>query len=171
MTDPISIGVGQSSMEGLSPGKMAPSELDFKQQLGEAPGADVVKFKEAMFKAPGMEAAELGQQGNKVQGSPFDIQSNRIRRNLGDLSNKRPRVDSSGLGDRLAQGITNIMKVNHSQEAQLMEKLNANGDKGWSAADAIQVQFMVGNLQLMTEIFSKGVNKTVQGMQQAARNQ
>jgi len=142
------------------PGGIEPTQTKGMGNVGEASEGDVAKFQESMGQTEG---AQGKQPADTVQGSPFDMQANRIT----DSS----QAQNPSLGQELVGDMKKMMNVGKAQEKAIMDKFNQVGDKGWSPADAMQFQYMAGEMQLMTEIVSKGVNKTVQAVQQLARNQ
>lgn len=156
MSNGITIGAGAGA-GGIDPMKK-PAGIE---SMGAANQGDVSKF-QSSFSGAGQSANTTG----TVQaGSPFDIQANRITGSPSSTS-----TSGSGMGKELLEGVSKMMHADKSQSDYLRDKLKASGGK-MDTAQALEFQYVAGNINIMTEIVSKGVNKVVQAVQTVVKNQ
>lgn len=150
----ISVG-GAGGAGGVDPMKQVKS-LD---NLGQASKSDVAAFQDQMG------GGQPSNMGGVQPGGPFEIQSNRITDGLSVKSKE------GGIGNAVLKDVGNLLNAGKAQGNELKAKLDQMGKGNWGPADAMEFQYMAGEMNLMTEVVSKGVNKVVQAAQTVIKNQ
>ena len=150
---------------GVGPGGVEPTKgVKGLSDVGEASKGDVAKFAES-FGDKGTPGA--GAESTLQPGGPFDMQDNRMTQGpAGAAEAGKPSLGQEIMGD-----IGKVMDAGKAQQQAITDKFEQIGDKGWSTGDAMELQYLAGEMQLLTEIVSKGVNKTVQAVQSLVKNQ
>lgn len=150
------------SVEGISIGAPGgagePKPTKGISELGDAKQSDVTKFNEGMT-AEG--PAALGSSGGVA--GPFDAQSTRIT----DSAN----VGKPSLGDAIIKDAGNMLKMGRNQEQKMLTKLESVKENGWSPSDAMEFQYMAGEMQLLTEVASRVSKNITTAVQTMVRNQ
>ena len=156
-------GISVSGPGGLSAGE--PKVTKGLSELGEAKPEDIAKFTEGLS-GRSMDLGAMQQAPGLGSVGPMETQPTRVT-DAGKFDKK------VSLGKRLMQDAGNVLKTGRAQETQLMDKLKAAGAEGHSLSqvEMIQIQKDVGDISILTEVISKGVNKLVQGVQGVVKNQ
>ena len=155
-------GISIGGPGGLSAGE--PKITKGLSELGQAKPEDIAKFTEGL----GSRSMELGTMQQTGVGAigPMETQPTRVK----DAGKFDKNIS---LNMRLIKDAGNVLNMGRIQESALMEKIKAAGAEGHniSQVEMIQIQKNVGDIALLTEVISKGVNKLVQGVQGVVKNQ
>lgn len=134
--------------------------------VGGASETDVTKFTATYSGEGGLGKANT--EGMHVTmeegGGPFAIQKNTTK----NLDN----ILKPGIGHVILSEGQKIIAIGNSQEEAIRAQIkNAGVDGKFSQGEMFEIQFNIGNNTLFMETVAKGVNKTVQNVTTAVKNQ
>lgn len=134
---------------------------------GEANQSDIEKFTTAISPDQAGKGEDVKITINldqKGPSGPLDFQTNRVRDS--DIVGK-----PEGMGKLVVKETQNMISLGRTMEQSLMVKAAEAKEKGYDSGSMLELQFEMGQYTTLVDVVSKGVNKFVQAIQSAAKNQ